>query len=580
MRALKILLPLAAAVALSAPALAQETNEDGVDVELFRPASDSMGYLSVPSADTLGNLQAEAAFWMNYANDPVIVTDANGNRVAASPDADGEAGNGLIDDRLTGHLLLGMGITKWSSLTVDLPVTLFQDGVTPSTLGASGGPTAITGGGLGDLRVIPKLTALHSEDGPVGLAVILPVGIPTGDPATLTGEQGVSVSPQVVLELSDGTVRRQEYRWRVAFTGGYRVREAGRVRDVRVGSAATWGIAGGIAPGEIIEIMAEIHGEVGGSRFSQLPAEGLVGLKLLPTEWTALHLGGGSAILPGIGAPDYRVVAGLSVVPGFDPSDRDSDGDGIPDGSDRCVSDPEDIDEFQDDDGCPEDDNDVDGIPDANDDCPDDPEDDDGWLDNDGCPDLDNDKDEIPDVEDRCPNDAETWNDIQDDDGCPDEEMGDKDGDGFADNVDRCPYDAEDFDGDKDGDGCPDEGRVVVEKSNIKITEAIYFDTGKATIQERSFDLLDEIATVIGANAQLKRIRVEGHTDNVGGDGNNLRLSNDRAKSVRQYLVDKGIEADRLEARGFGEMYPIQSNDTQEGRAANRRVEFIIVEQD
>lgn len=577
------LLPLALLAAgglLSTAAHAQDAESAGVDVELFRPASDGMGYLSVPSADTLGNLQAEAAFWLNYANDPVILTDANGNRVPATSDADGEAGNGLIDDRLTGHLLLGMGISRWSSVTVDLPVTLFQDGVVPDTLSSAGGATAITGGGLGDIRVIPKLTALHSEDGPVGLAIVLPVGLPTGDTATLTGEQGVSVAPAVVFEVSDGEVRRQEYRWRFAATAGYRVRQAGRVRDVRMGSAATWGIAAGVAPGEIVELMAELHGEVGGSRSSQLPAEGLLGIKLLPTDWTALHIGGGSALLPGVGAPDYRVVAGLSVLPGFDPDDRDSDRDGIPDGTDRCVNDPEDIDDFQDDDGCPENDNDVDGIPDANDDCPDDPEDDDGWLDNDGCPDKDNDKDEIPDIEDRCPNDAETWNDIQDEDGCPDEELGDKDGDGFTDNVDRCPYDAEDFDGDRDGDGCPDEGRVVVEKSNIKITEAIFFDTGKATIQERSFDLLNEIATVITANPQLKSIRVEGHTDNVGGDANNLRLSNERAKSVRQYLIDQGVEAGRLEARGFGEMYPIQSNDTDEGRAANRRVEFIIVDQD
>ena len=245
-----------------------------------------------------------------------------------------------------------------------------------------------------------------------------------------------------------------------------------------------------------------------------------------------------------MGAPDYRIVAGLSVQPSFDPQDRDSDGDDVPDGLDRCLDEAEDYDGFQDDDGCPELDNDVDGIPDANDDCPMDPEDDDGWLDNDGCPDTDNDKDEIPDVEDRCPNEAETYNNVQDDDGCPDEELGDKDDDGITDDVDRCPYDAEDFDGDREDDGRPDEGRVVVEKTNIKINDTIYFDTGKDTI-ERSFDLLDEIASVINANPQLKKIRIEGHTDSVGGDPNNLRPSQARAAAVLKYLVNKGIEDGR-----------------------------------
>lgn len=577
---MRALSPLAAllAAALSAPAFAQEVAE-GVDVEIFRPASDGLGYFSVPSADTLGNLQMQAGFWLNYANDPVLLTDAQGNRLSVGGATDGDDGDGLIDDQMMGHLLVGMGITRWSSLTVDVPVTLFADGVQPGSL-SSVSTASVSASGLGDVRVVPKFTALHSEDGMVGLALVVPVGIPTGDPASLTGENGVSAAPQLVVELSDDEVRRQAYSWRLAGTVGYRVRPTGRVQDVSLGNAFTWGVAAGYAPAEILELMAELHGEVAGSRSAQAPAELIAGLKLLPTPWTAIHMGGGTAILGGVGAPDYRVVAGLSLMPGFDANDRDADGDGLADGVDRCVDEPEDFDDFQDADGCPDTDNDVDGIPDANDECPSDPEDDDGWLDNDGCPDKDNDKDEIPDVEDRCPNDAETWNGVMDEDGCPDDSVGDKDGDGITDDVDRCPYDAEDFDGDKDADGCPDEGRVVVEKSNIKITEAIYFDTGKDTIQQRSFGLLDEIAAVISANSQLRLIRVEGHTDNVGGEMNNLRLSQARAESVRRYLIDQGIDGGRLEARGFGEMYPIQSNDTDAGRAANRRVEFIIVDQD
>ena len=218
-------------------------------------------------------------------------------------------------------------------------------------------------------------------------------------------------------------------------------------------------------------------------------------------------------VLSGIGAPDWRVFSGVSVAPSFDPNRRDTDKDGIVDAMDQCIRDAEDIDGFQDEDGCPEIDNDADGLYDRQDRCPLEPEDEDGYQDSDGCPDPDNDKDGILDVSDRCPNEAETNNGYQDEDGCPDSEpILDTDGDGYNDDVDRCPYDAEDFDGEEDEDGCPDK-RVVIEKNFIKIKEKIYFEFGKAVIQERSFSLIDEIAETIVANPQLKKIRIEGHTD-------------------------------------------------------------------
>ena len=145
--------------------------------------------------------------------------------------------------------------------------------------------------------------------------------------------------------------------------------------------------------------------------------------------------------------------------------------------------------------------------------------------------------------------------------------------------MDRCPYDAEDFDGEEDEDGCPDK-RVVIEKNFIKIKEKIYFEFGKAVIQERSFSLIDEIAETVVANPQLKKIRIEGHTDSVGSDMANLKLSQARADSVAEALSARGVERSRLDGVGFGEMRPIDSNDTDDGRAANRRVEFIIVDQE
>ena len=298
-----------------------------------------------------------------------------------------------------------------------------------------------------------------------------------------------------------------------------------------------------------------------------------------------LNVGGGTAVIGGVGAPDFRVFAGVTVAPSFDPNARDTDNDGIADGTDKCAKDAEDMDGFEDEDGCPELDNDADGREDGVDKCPNDPEDDDGFMDNDGCPDNDNDKDGVNDTADRCPDQAETKNGFQDEDGCPDDKpVEDSDGDGFKDDVDRCPYDPEDKNDFEDEDGCPDDrlknARVVVTKEAIKINDVIYFDTGKATIQERSFDLLNELARVIAEHPELKKIRIEGHTDSVGNDLSNLKLSQARAESVKAYLSQHGIDGSRLDAAGFGEMRPIATNDTEDGRAKNRRVEFIIVDRD
>jgi len=122
--------------------------------------------------------------------------------------------------------------------------------------------------------------------------------------------------------------------------------------------------------------------------------------------------------------------------------------------------------------------------------------------------------------------------------------------------------------------------RVEVKDNKIEIREKIQFEYDKATIKEASFNLMDEIVKVIKENPQIKKIQIEGHASSDGDDAHNMRLSEARAKAVKKYLVDHGIAADMLVAKGFGETKPIASNDTEEGREKNRRVEFNILEQD
>jgi outer membrane protein OmpA-like peptidoglycan-associated protein len=125
----------------------------------------------------------------------------------------------------------------------------------------------------------------------------------------------------------------------------------------------------------------------------------------------------------------------------------------------------------------------------------------------------------------------------------------------------------------------PPPARVVLTPSSIEIKEKVQFQLGSATLLEVSFPLLDEVAALLADNPQIEVLQVEGHTDATGGAPRNRQLSQQRAESVRTYLTGKGIAKSRLVAKGFGPDKPIDSNDTDTGREANRRVEFNIVKQ-
>jgi outer membrane protein OmpA-like peptidoglycan-associated protein len=119
---------------------------------------------------------------------------------------------------------------------------------------------------------------------------------------------------------------------------------------------------------------------------------------------------------------------------------------------------------------------------------------------------------------------------------------------------------------------------VTCEK--IEFPGKVQFKTNSAVIQASSHELLLQVAEVMRTAAHIRKLRVEGHTDDSGNDAKNMKLSEGRAASVMKFLTDAGIEASRLESQGFGETAPITSNKTKAGREANRRVELMIVEQD
>jgi OmpA-OmpF porin, OOP family len=221
--------------------------------------------------------------------------------------------------------------------------------------------------------------------------------------------------------------------------------------------------------------------------------------------------------------------------------DKDTDGDGIVDSKDQCILEPEDVDGYLDDDGCPDPDNDADGIPDDKDQCKNEPEDFDGYKDDDGCPDPDNDGDGIADLDDFCPN-------------TPGVRGGDK-------------------------PGCPKKNSlIVVTEKEIRITQQIQFEFNKAVIKPGiSYKILDEVDEVLRDNPKIT-LEVQGHTDNVGSDPYNMKLSQARADAVRVYMTSHGIDSGRLVSHGYGFHQPLVPNTSEANRALNRRVQFIRTE--
>lgn len=271
----------------------------------------------------------------------------------------------------------------------------------------------------------------------------------------------------------------------------------------------------------------------------------------------------------------------------------DTDGDKVPDYYDKCPDTPKEAYSTIDADGCPLD-TDGDGVFDYLDKCPDTPYQAYGKVDKKGCP-KDTDKDGVPDYLDKCPATPESERNNVDSLGCtivkvqpvvvdtvvapvvvskPDTVAVvadvDTDGDGIVDRLDRCPQLA----GVASNGGCPEikrEVRVIFQKA----LQGIQFETAKYTIKPLSYVILEHVARVLTENPNYL-VEIRGHTDNEGTPEKNQILSENRAKAVRDYLISKGIDAKRLTSNGYGQMRPVAPNSTIEGRAKNRRVEFVV----
>ncbi len=444
MRTSELPLALAASLAFIGTAHAQSAAppyDPAIELQLLELPAGPKTFLAVADADVIMPRQLALDVMFTFLTNPFVIYD-----VAPGEDRLESQRTRVVRSISAIELAAAYGLSERLQLNIALPmVTMTGDGLDPET--AMAVPGGLSETGLGDLRLEAKLRL--ARRGRLRLAGIVGLTLPTsfgsGGSAFL-GDDLPSARARLAAQWTAG-------RLALGANAGVILRKPRELYASEVGQQATWSAAAALRVTERFFVLGEAFGRTGltSPSLDGSPLEVGGALRVFVTSSLAVVAGGGGGVVSGIGSPELRVFAAL----GYSPDVRDTDRDGIPNGRDKCSDDPEDLDGFEDSDGCPELDNDGDLRPDATDQCPLQPEDLDGFNDDDGCPELDNDGDGIADLEDKCQYDREDGVAPHNKDGCP-ITKNDADGDGLVDAIDRCADEGEDLDGFEDGDGCPE----------------------------------------------------------------------------------------------------------------------------
>jgi outer membrane protein OmpA-like peptidoglycan-associated protein len=552
--ALTLLIAATLAFAWPSPGHAQ----DRFNLQNLRPAPAwSTGTIATHGASTLPHGAFDFQLLVHHAESPLTLFNDGGG-------TEGRIVRGITALDLT--FAAGIG----SRFEIGAVLSAARAGAGTSIQGFRREPLADDTYALADFRIIPKLNLwtadvrrARADDAfarGLALALVADVALPTGSKDAYLGDGGFRADPALALDVAYGRGHL------LAFNVGYRFRPTTEIGPVLVTNAVTAAAGADVRIIDEVHILADVTAAV--HQAKSLGAEDIPVEALLTGRFqagpVAIHAGGGAGLTTGVGAPDWRVLLGVASSAQVN---LDRDDDGIPNRRDDCPREAEDIDGFEDGDGCPDADNDGDGIPDAQDACPDQAEDIDGMDDGDGCPDGDNDGDGIPDTLDACPDQAEDIDGFEDGDGCPD---GDNDGDGIPDVQDACPDQA------GADDGCPDEVDVLA-------PVVVYFEFDSTELSDEAAAAVERLAATlatVGADGAESgaRIVVEGHADSRGSDRYNQRISEERAAAVRTLLVERGVDPDHIETSGYGSTRPATAGETEEERALNRRVEIRVAD--
>jgi len=538
---------------------------------LFQPAVFSGDLLTLSTARTGGGLGFTVALGAHYTQSPLSFsgTDAWGRTYTEQ----------TIRNRVMGELLLGFTPFELLEIGVAMPLVLSGDGSAYllSESQQPGSPNRDTSGfHVGELRASLKLRIVSTES--FGLAVLGEATLPTAAEEPVVGN-GLGGGGRLAMDLYLGPMT-------MTLNAGVYIRaDEGELYDgLTVGHEMVMGLGGELDLFAGLALVGESYvrtpltspfGDEGGTAMESIGAlrwSHPVGLAITAGG------GGGAPFLAGYGASKYRFFGDVRY--SMTPS-QDSDEDGVPDDDDLCASLPEDLDGFEDSDGCPDPDNDHDGFLDGLDGCPDEAEDFDEFEDQDGCRDSDNDGDYVLDDVDRCVGLAEDHDGFEDEDGCPE---GDNDGDGVDDMNDRCPNSMESLNGFEDDDGCPDYKGVTQDADRIALSAPVRFHESSDAILPRSFDILRAAARFINDNPSFKVIRIDVHTSMTGKrekvalEPLLVESASARVQHLLQFLVTEGVAPRRLRLRAVGGSEPIADPRDPAEFERNERVDFVITQ--
>lgn len=591
-------------VANTRTAHAQPASVGGFALNQLEPAPAGDALFGVPSPWVGGHLVPRAMVMFDYAHEPLRVLSGDTVIISAQ-----------------GFLRLDASLALWDRLlvSIDVPAAVLQSGEDPGLPGLDFHvPSSAE---LGDVRAGLRGRLFGDYRDPFQLGVGGYLFLPTAPADSYAGEGAVRGAFHALLGGRAGS--SVGFVW--SATAGVMLRASDNPSAFTFGGGAALTLGG-----DLFQIGPEVYGstpfdgsplsvegvtaESGGSTNLEV----LLGAKLRVLGGVVAGVAGGPGLAEAVGTPSFRAIGmvGWSPVPdkSAPPPPKkaaaalsDKDGDGVLDDKDACPRESGEISADPARDGCPPLDRDKDEILDVEDACPAFPglrsgdatkhgcpkdSDEDGLHDGiDACPQVkgpsnsnpkksgcpkDSDEDGVPDTADACPAVKGPASTDQRRNGCPE----DPDGDGVKYPDDACPNEKGAADRDPKQNGCPKLVRVT--DTEILIKTQVQFRTyGKSkgeTVAPVSEALMGEIRDVLTQHPDILKIEVQGHSDDSGEPEFNLQLSQERADAVRQWLVDAGIPAAKLVAKGYGHTIPAADNRIRDGRQKNRRVQFIILE--
>lgn len=604
---------LLSALLLASTANAQTTDAaPGFAIDRFNPAERGSEWFVLDSLDFRGHMRPAIGITGDYAYKPLVIyTGAGDERVA------------LINDQLFLHIGASFLIAERLRVGVNLPVALLNRGTSGSAQGFQ--VTAPAGVAVGDVRFGVDLRLFGSYGGPLTAAIGAQVFVPTGNRASFTGDEKVRLLPRLSLAGSAGVVTYAgmlgiQYR---ALDEGF----VGKTAGTEFTGGASIGVRaldGKLVIGPELVGSTVISSAIKSPLPSKSPLELLVGAHYTVRQFR-FGVGAGPGLTRGVGTPKVRAVASIEWAP---PADNDTDGDGIFNKVDACVTiagvanaDPRKH-------GCPAD-RDNDTIYDIDDACPNVPGEPNVDRTQHGCP-PDRDNDAIFDKNDACPDVVGVPNQNAKMHGCPlDQSVGtvvllDRDADGVMDDkdkcidvpglkeapaglteaqkadwtkrflgcpedidkdkilniIDACPYNPGKPNKDPAKHGCP---LALIDACEIRITDRVYFKTLSDKIEtigekgKTSLAILTAVVDLLKENPQISLIEVAGHASQ-DDYAKNQELSELRAAAVVTWLVQHGVDAKRLVPKGYGMTRPAPGVSVEKGfKDLHQRVAFYVL---